>query len=74
MEGSKELEKILPVKFYSSSLELFTLQIHIALYRLDCRSRIYIRTFLDLDLQHSDRFYRDFFYLNGFTLDIGYMI
>ena len=33
------------MKFYSSSLELSTLQTHIIVYRLGCRSKISIRTF-----------------------------
>ena len=37
--------KILPMKFYSSSLELSTLQTHIIIYRLGCRSKISITTF-----------------------------
>ena len=39
---------ILPMKFNSSSLELSTLQTHIIVYRLGCRSRIPIRTFFQI--------------------------
>ena len=41
--------KILSMKFYSSSLELSTLQTHIKVYRLGCRSKIYQNLFSDWD-------------------------
>ena len=45
----ERLNKFLPMKFYSCSLELFTLQIQI-IYRLGCRLRISITAFFsDLD-------------------------
>ena len=40
--------KILPMKFYSSSLERSILQTHIIVYRFDCCSKISIRTFFQI--------------------------
>ena len=39
---------ILPMKFYSSSLELSIIQTHILVYKLGCRSKISITTFFQI--------------------------
>ena len=60
--------KILPMKFYSSSLELSTLKTNVIVYRLGCRSKSLSEPFFRFGFVVSRSILSRFFDLTGFAL------